>query len=158
MATPISHKEQSLSLNPEQLLELFEIILKNGTIIRSVSGRAREWAGSTYESAYISVSGVSRNSGEQRVRPTLTIGNPLDIFHVPVADGELDGAIVKRYKVRPSQLAADPPVYEQSIWYIAQITGLGEVITAQMRSVSDRQESQLPARQFLKPEFPSVTI
>jgi len=158
MTTPISHKQESLKLNPEQFLELFEITLKNNTKILAHSGREITWDGKVFESAYIQVSGVSRNSGEQRIRPTLTIGNPQDIFHVPVSNGVLDGAIVKRYKVRPSQLQADPPVSETNTWYIAQITGLGEVIAAQLRSNSDRQESQIPARQFLKPEFPSVTV
>lgn len=161
---PDTHKEDALKLNPEQFIELFDITLKSGSRIRAHSGRGYEWSPLdvndpwTFDSAYIKVDGVKRNSGEQRIRPTLSIGNPSDIFHVPVAEGHLDGATVVRYKVRPSHLAADPPVYEKATWYIAQVTGLGELITAQLRSQSDRQESQIPARQFLKPEFPSVSI
>lgn len=161
---PDSHKEDSLKLNPQEFIELFDITLTSGTRIRAHSGREYQWSPLdtsepwTFESAYIKVDGVKRNSGEQRIRPTLTIGNPMDVFHVPVAEGHLDNAIVVRYKVKPDNLLADPPVYEKATWYIAQVTGLGELITAQLRSLSDRQEGQIPARQFLKPEFPSVTI
>ena len=161
---PISHKEDSLKLGPEEFIKLFDITLKDGTKVRAHSGQAYAWSPVDFsepwifDEALINVSGVKRNSGNQLVRPTLTIGNPLDVFHTPVAAGALDGAIVVRYKVRPSNLLADPPVFEKNTWYIAQILGLGEVITAQLRSNSDRQESQIPPRQFLKPEFPSISI
>jgi len=162
---PTSHKEDSLKLNPQQFIELYDITLINGTKIRGHSGREYLWHPTdasaepwVFSPTFIKVSGVKRTSGEQRIRPTLTIGNPLDVFHVPVAEGHLEGAKVVRYKIKPANLEADPPVSEKNTWYIAQITGLGELITAEMRSLSDRQEGQIPARQFLKPEFPSVTI
>ncbi len=163
-AIPADHRADSLELNPEEFIELFDITLESGTRIRAHSGREYTWSPEdvnnpwTFESAYIKIDGVKRNSGEQRIRPTLTLGNPLDLFHVPVAQGHLEGAIVVRYRVQSSNLTANPPVFEKATWYISQITGLAEVITAQLRSLSDRQESQIPARQFLKPEFPSVTI
>lgn len=161
---PASHKEDSLKLNPQEFVKLFDITLQDGSKIRLHSGREYQWHPTnvntpwTFDPAYIEVKGVKRTSGEQRIRPTLSVGNPLDIFHVPVAEGHLENATVVRYKIKPDLLTADPPVFEKNTWYIAQITGLGELITAQLRSLSDRQESQIPARQFLKPEFPSVTI
>ena len=161
---PASHKEDSLKLNPQEFVELFDITLVNGSKIRAHSGREYQWHPTnvntpwTFDDAFIKVSGFKRNSGEQRIRPTLTIGNPLDVFHVPVAEGHLEGATVVRYKIKPDNLAADPPAYEKNVWYIAQITGLGELITAQLRSRSDRQEGVIPSRQFLKPEFSSVSI
>lgn len=165
MATiPESHKEDSLKLNPEEFIQLFDITLLSGAKILAHSGPEIQWSPTdvsnplTFEEAFIKVSNAGRNSGEKRIRPTLTIGNPNDVFHVPVAEGHLDGAIVIRYKVKPENLQADPPVFEKNTWYIAQVPALGEVITAQLRSLSDRQEGMIPTRQFLKPEFPSVTI
>lgn len=162
---PTDHKQDSLELNPEEFLELFEIsLVGGGTTIYAHSGREIQWSPSnpnapiTFESSYIKVDNAERNSGEQRIRPTLTIGNPEEIFHTPVAEGHLDAATVTRYKVQPSKLDANPPVYERNVWYIAQITGLGEVITAQLRSPADRQEGPIPPRQYNKPEFPSIVI
>lgn len=161
---PTEHKEDSLSLNPEELLELFTIELQNGGTIYAHSGRAIDWHPTnintpyTFDSAYIKVDNVERNSGEKRIRPTLSVGNPEAIFHKPVAEGHLDRALVTRYKVKPELLEADPPVFERNVWYVSQVTGLGEIITIQLRSLADRQESQSPPRQFLKPEFPSVTF
>lgn len=161
---PDPHKEDSLKLNPEELLELFEVTLVGGSKIYANNGPEVEWSPTdtnnplTFESVFIKLSNAGRNSGEQRVRPTLTVGNPMEMFHVPIAQGHLDGAEVIRYKVKPSLLKADPPVFEKSMWYIAHIRSLGEVITVQLRSLSDRQEGLIPIRQYLKPEFPSVTI
>lgn len=161
---PESHKEDSLKLNPEEFYQLFEIKLVSGTRILMHSGPEVQWSPLdatepwTFESALVHISNAGRNTGEKRIRPTLTLGNSLDVFHVPVAEGHLDNATVTRYKVKPANLAADPPVFEKSVWYIAQVPGLGEVITCQLRSLSDRQEGPIPTRQYLPPEFPSVTI
>lgn len=164
MTTPVEHKEDALGLNPQEFIELWKITLQSGAVMRMHSGREYNWdpidvsEPKKFESAFVKISAVERNSGEQRVRPTLTLGNPLAIFHVPVAEGHLDNAKVERYKVKPAHLAADPPVFDKNNWYIAQVTGLGEVITLQLRSESDRQESLSPPRMYLKPEFSSVSI
>ena len=162
---PEPHIDDSLKLNPEEFIELFHITLEGGSTILAHSGRGISWHPSdanatplVFESAFIELSGVARNSGEQRVRPTLTIGNPADVFHVPVSEGHLDGATVIRYRIKPSLLDADPPVSESQTWYIAQVTGLGQVITCQLRSDSDRQEGQIPPRQYNRPEFSSVIL
>lgn len=161
---PLTHKEESLKLNPKELVNLFTLTLKSGAFLRLHSGREYAWHPTntdtpwTFESAYIEVSGAKRSSGEQRIRPTLTLGNPNDIFHESVAEGYLEGAEVIRYRVNPSMITANPPQYEKTTWYIAQVTGLGEVITCQLRSRSDRQEGQMPPREYLPPEFPNVVI
>lgn len=160
---PAEHTAQSLDLNPEEFIELYELIFLNGVILRTVSGPEIQWGYTssntfTWKSHLFKLSGEGRNSGEKRVRPTLSIGNPEALFHVPVSEGHLDGAIVNRYKVQPSALAANPPQFEKSTWYLAQVTGLGDTIDSELRSLSDRQESTLPARQYLRPEFPSVVI
>lgn len=160
---PDDHKSQSLKLNPEEFLELYELTFLNGTVLRTVSGPSVQWSYNTsslltWDSHLFKISGEGRNSGEKRVRPSLSIGNPEALFHVPVAQGKLDGAILNRYKVQPSALDANPPQFEKTTWYIAQVTGIKDTINVELRSLSDRQESTLPARQYLKPEFPSVVI
>jgi len=105
---PNEHKEDALKLNPPEFLELFQLTFPNGNVIRAHSGPEVPWAFGNpskpilFESFYIELSGESRNSGEQRIRPTLTFANPLDLFSVPVSEGLLEYTQVVRYKVKPS--------------------------------------------------------
>ena len=111
-----------------------------------------------WESHYIKLEGEGRNSGDQVVRPNLTIGNPNAILHVPVSQVLFDGAKVFRYLVQPQLLSANPPIYEKTEWYMSQIPQLTDGIQVQLRSNSDRQEATMPTRQYIPPDFPTVEL
>lgn len=160
MSIPAQHKEEAQSLNAQDFLEFIEIRLVGGSVIRLCQKGEYNWNNMLFEYGYIEVTGGDeRNNGEKVVRPTLTTANPEAVFHVPVSQGLLDQAIVTRYRVLPENLEVSPAVFESRQWYLSRVTSLTrQVIVAELRSFSDRQESIMPPRQFLRQDFPSVSI
>lgn len=160
MSVPNQHTQESQSLNPQDFLDFIEIRMASGAIVRLCEYGEYNWNGMLFEYGYIQITGADeRNNGEKIVRPILNFANPEAAFHLPVSQGLLDQAVVSRFRVLPKNLNASPAIFEPRTWRLTRITNMTrQVLSAELRSVSDIQETIMPPRQYLRQDFPSVSL
>jgi phage-related protein len=160
-SAPVEHIQESQTLTADALVDLFEIHLRNSSVvIRLKNENTVTWRDKTYEGCSIRLSGDTRSADAEEQRGKLQIMNPLGMFNSFAFDGTLDMATVKRKRVLKNHLEGNVNLFQQRMWYISRVT---EVITNQSISVELRNMTQgpifmIPARVFMPPEFPTVSL
>ena len=86
---PDSHKEENLKLEASPYVDLFEIVLYNGSTLRLKPGDDVEWNGYLWEGYPIGLTGHEIDS-EKLSRPTLRVVNPEGIFSSLFVSGDLE--------------------------------------------------------------------
>ena len=73
--------------------------------------------------------------------------------------GNFDKAQVTRLRVLRSNLLADANVFTFQVWIVNRvITITRQAIQVELRSQTDGQFFVLPARMFIPPDFPQVSL
>lgn len=161
MTTPESHVSEAHKLTADGLVDLFEITLQTvPVVLRYKNENSVTWQGNLYEGIAIRLAGDRRSADEEEARPTLTMMNPIGIFNPYVRAGYFDLATVVRKRVLRQHLEADVNLYEQRMWFVSRPRELiaNQGLTLEMRNMSEGPNFFLPVRQFIPPEFPSVTL
>jgi phage-related protein len=155
---PESHKEENLKLEAQPYVELFEIILYNDTVLRLKAGDDVTWQGHLWEGYPISVMGHELDT-EKLSRPILKAVNPEGIFSSLFVNGELEKATLYRYRVLRHDLDADRAIYQRLKWIIWKVkTITSHWVEMELRNPIDGNNFNVPARLYVQPEFPSVTL
>lgn len=160
MATiiPDTHKIENLKLEADAYVDLFQIDLYNKTTLRLKAGDDIEWAGYLWEGYPIELSGHELDS-EKLSRPTLRVVNPEGIFSSLFISGDIEKATLYRYRVLRQDLDNDREIYQRLKWIIWNIKSITKnYVELELRNPMDGNNFNVPARLFIQPDFPSVTL
>ncbi|MDR3436439.1 hypothetical protein [Telmatospirillum sp.] len=157
---PQEHVDDSLKLNADAIVELYHIILSDKTNLYLTAGATTTWQGNTYESLAIQMSGEFNSSDSTSVsRPQLVIANPLGIFSSFVVNGYVNKAQVLKYTVLGVNITENNNIYVRQTWVCWRIVLMNKTnLTLEVRGQLDGPNFQTPARSFLPPEFPAVSL
>lgn len=168
MAVPAPHVDESLKLTADAEVQLWEISLKNvpsgGTaVIRfrdGPMGYTTTWSNRVFDHMAVTMSGEGKSAEGERSRPTLRLLNPLGLFNTPAFNSQFDGALITRFIVLRQHLEANMPISNTEMWFISRPKELisGQTISFELRSLSDGPDQLIPARMYIPPDFPFVTI
>lgn len=168
MTVPASHVDEGLKLTAEGEVVFYEIALKNvpngGTaVVRfrdGPMGQTTQWNGKTWDHMACQFSGYQRSAEEEKNRPTLRLMNPLGIFNDAAFNKRFDGSVLQKFTVLRRHVEANTPISNNEIWFIGRVKDLitGQSISFELRALSDGPDQLIPARMFIPPEFPFVTL
>jgi phage-related protein len=152
-------EEDRVKLTADGVVQLFKIDLRNGSTLRLKANNTASWQSQTWEGIAIMMQGVKKSASEELSRPQLTIANKDHIFTQYVNQGVLEKSIVTRYRVLKSNFDGNINLYEQATWYIARVIGVTNAnVTVELRNPIDGPTVITPARMYLPPEFPAVSL
>lgn len=155
---PEEHKKENLNLIGEPYVDLFEIELKNGTHIYLKNNEDVTWSGRTWEGYPIIFSGYEITS-DQLSRPSMKLINPEGVFSSIFVSGDIDKSMVYRYRVLRKHIDEDKPIYQRMMWILWNIkTITKDYVEFELRNPMDGNNFNIPARQYIPPEFPLVTL
>lgn len=157
---PLSHMQDSKKLEADAYIDLFQIVLKqdNGILYLKMN-KTMEWQGNSYQGTLIKLTGVGSYADDQVSRPSLAIWNPEGVFSALVDKGILNNARVYRIRVLKDDLINNRPVYRRSQWKVSRVSALvAPFINLELRDMLDGQNFLTPARMFMPPEFPTVSL
>ena len=154
------HTNDSKKLTADSLVDLFKIILNDGvSCLYLHSGASITWQGNVWEGIGLKMAGVMNGSDEEVSRPTLNIMNPNGYFSAYIAGGSLNSATIIRYRVLGTNITNNLPIYLQQSWKMMRVMSLTRsAIQLQLREDIDGPVFTIPARLFLMPDFPSVSL
>lgn len=156
---PDEHKEENLKLSADAYVDLFHIQVRSGGSFFIKTGDPVTWNGNTWESLPIKLTGFEMNSDGKASRPKLQVANPEGVFSKIILDGDLDKAFIYRYRVLRKNLEADRPIYQLNMWLIWMASSVTKhYIEFELRNPMDGNNFTVPARQYIPPEFPTVTL
>lgn len=161
MTAPLSHLQDSLKLTGDGRVHLFELRLPQySTVFRFKNNNTVTWQGHTYEGLPCQLQGDGQHADEQEARPTLRVMNPLGLFNDAVLSGKLYRAILTRRAVLLQHLNSNVNIFQQRMWYVERPKEMvsGQFVSLDLRSMTEGPNFSVPARQFLPPEFPLVTV
>lgn len=160
MIVPEEQREENLKLSADAYVDLFHLQLRNGSNLYLKNGGDNvTWNGHEWEAIPLSFNGYEVKSDGQVSRPKLQVANPNGVFSKIVLDGDLDRSYLYRYRVLRRDIDNDRAVYQMLMWIIWYCTGINNnYIMFELRNPLDGNNFFIPARQFLPPEFPTVTF
>lgn len=163
MSAPVEHLQEAQKLTLDALPELYEIQLKNTptpVFVRFTTTVETTWQSKTYESLACKFSGATRNADDERARPLLQVINPIGIFNSFAMNGNFDGAFLTRRRVLRQHLEANINISDMQLWYVGRVKEVitGQSLTLELRAMTDGPDQLIPARKFIPPEFPFVTL
>lgn len=161
MASPITHREESLKLTADGLASLYTLTFKdNSTVIRFCNTETITWRGDEYEGIACQLTGESYAASEEENRPKLSVLNPAGVFNQPAMDGFLEMAILVRKRVLRSHLEGNVNLFQQRMWYVSRVLDViaDQALTLELRNMTEGPNHQIPARMFIPPEFPTVSL
>lgn len=126
------------------------------------------WQGNNYEFWGLQLTGESRNSDDQAARPQLSLANfTYDVDGEPIkgvfsalnAQNKIEGATVIRRKVLKNHVTSNTNIKIENRWKVSRIIALTpDVVSLELRNTLDGPRFQLPARKFIPPDFPQVSL
>jgi phage-related protein len=129
------------------------------TIVRFRNGPTTTWQGVTWNSHGCSLAGEAYNADDEVARPSLTIANPENMYGAFAEAGYFDMALVVRKQVLQDHLDRDIPMWQQNIWLCGRVAAVNDqIIQLELRSPYDLPKWKTPARKFMPPDYPFVTI
>lgn len=156
---PQQHLEDAEKLTGDGYVTLFQIVLKSGGTLYLSPKNTVEWQGNTYESWPIHLTGVSASTDGEESRPKLVLGNPSAVLSPLVRQGEFNRATVTRIRLLRQHLEANAPIARYQTWRVNHVPSLNKgQINMELRTQLDGQFFLVPARMFIPPEFPEVSL
>jgi lambda family phage minor tail protein L len=156
---PSSHVVDANQLQADGIVELWEINLADGSVIRVKNNNLVTWRGNDYEAFAIQITGEAQSNDSEVARPTLSIVNPEGAFSPAIHSGQLNKATVVRKRVLYNDLVNNRNVFQQHSWTLSRVLSLNKnLATFQLRSVGDMQFFVIPPRMFTPPDFPQVSL
>lgn len=158
MSLPTEQIIDAHKMEADGLVHLYEIQTSQGTLYYKADNTV-VWDGNTYSGIAIQIDGRSQNTDGQWSRPSLTIANPLGLHSAMAAQGAFDNAIVVEKRVMYEHILSNSAIFLQRKWKCRLVSSVNRIsITLQLREYMDGPRFILPARQFVPPDFPSVTV
>jgi len=168
MTTPQTHLQDSQKLTADGLVDLFEITLdawrndfdySNNTKVFIKANNTVIWQGNTYEGIGLRFSGAGNSADEQVSRPAFQVANPDGLFTSLVVNGRLEAALVTRKRVLKTDLDANVNQFQVQTWRVSRIASVTKtIITLELRDQLDGQTFLVPARIYMPPTFPLVSL
>lgn len=158
---PYQQQQDAHSLSPDGIVELYQIdLISNPAKTIYLTGKqSRTWQGTIYEQIPCTMTEATLNSSGEVSRPKFSVANPSGMFSAFVAAGQLDNAIVTRFRLRRTDYENDVNAALINIWRVSRImTVTKDLVACELRSVLDGQNFLLPGRQFFPPDFPHVSL
>jgi phage-related protein len=153
------HQEQARTLNPEPYVDLYEVRVNPSAVVRLTNHPNVSWAGSEWENWAVELNGLGAKTTGEVNRPQLRLANLGGLFSPIVAGGLVYQGSVTRYRVLIQDLHDGRVSYLRNFWEVSRVASLSkDAIVLELRAPMDRQDYSLPARQFIAPEFPYVTL
>lgn len=174
-SVPNEHLEDAQKLVADGIVQLYEIKLINNTYIYIKPDNSVTWNGKDWLGLPILFEGYSSAQGDSYARPTLSVANPdyineqdgnarssFSSLVLPTKEypyGLLNRAVVNRYLVLYDDLVNNRPIYQKKTWIIWFIKTINKnMIQVELRNPMDGVNFDVPARMYIPPEFPFVTI
>lgn len=158
ISIPDEHKEENLKLTGEPYVDLFEFVLYNDTHIFLKAGDTVSWNNHDWEGYPISMSGYEISS-EKLSRPTMRVVNPEGVFSSIFISGELEKAKVNRFRVLRRDIDLDRPVFQLLTWILWNVKSITkDYAEFELRNPMDGNNFITPGRQYMPPDFPTVTL
>jgi phage-related protein len=147
-------------LTADGIVELFHIILQDGSHLYLKADDTVTWQGHTWEGIGIKMGGISNSSDAGEVsRPQLVVANPAGAFSSFVVTKKLDRAEVMRLRVLRTHILANQNIFSQQSWKVMRVLSLNrQTIAVELRGQMDGPNFMTPARMYMPPEFPTVTL
>lgn len=159
MSVPTEQIADAHKLTADAKVKLFHIILTSGAHLYLKANDDAVWQGHTWEGIGIKIGESSNSSGEDVSRPQLVVSNQAGAFSYFVVSKALDRATVLVLEVLRRHLDNNQPIYSQKTWTVSRIVSLNtSLITLELRNQLDGPNLIVPARCYLPPEFPTVSI
>lgn len=178
---PEEHLEDAQKLTAEGILQFYEIKLINNTYLYLKPDNSVHWNGNDWTGIPILFEGYSTAQADTYSRPTLSIANPdyinaqdgnarssLSSLVLPSAEypyGLLNRATVNRYLVLSDNVYTDQtdpdwrPIYQKKTWIIWFIKTINKnMVQVELRNPMDGVNFDVPARMYMPPEFPFVSL
>jgi len=148
------------SLTPQELITFIQIDLQTAqglTTFRLTDSVTQTWKSHVWTNSAYDLSGVGKTSSGEFSRPKLNLPNPNGSFTYYANRNLLEGALVTRHRAHPNDLASGLGLRNR--WYVSQVKSLtNQVITLELRGLSDGNRFKIPSRRFTQPEFPFVSL
>lgn len=168
MAIPASHVDEGLKLTADGEVVFFEIALKNipdggVAVIRfrdGPMGSTTQWNGKTWDHLACQLTGQQRSSEDEKSRPRLRLINPVGVFNQPAFSGQFDGSVIQKFTVLRRHVESNLTIANNEIFFIGRVVELiaGQSISFELRALSDVPDQKVPARVYMYPEYPTVTL
>lgn len=157
---PKEHFEDALLLDADAYIDLFHIVLSDTlTQIHVKMNDSVSWQGNDYEGTGCKIENVASYADDQTARPQFTLFNPEGIYSYLVDQGLLEGGKIIRYRVLKDHIDNDLPIYRRQQWRISRVASLRKgLIVLELRDMLDGQVFMTPARMFIPPDFPTVSL
>lgn len=151
--------EDRVKLTADGIVELVQIELALGGTLRLKNNDTVTWQGNEWEGLALQFQGYGNSADEELSRPTLSIANPEGVLSQYILSGQLEKSIVKRIRVLRQNLLADLNIFEQQSWYISRVITVNKLMASfELRNPLDGPNFLCPARMFLPPDFPAVSL
>jgi lambda family phage minor tail protein L len=163
MGIPISHAVEGQKLTTIGFVDLYEIHMLSGARFFCKNNDRVEWQDKTYEGWAVQLTGVETSADEQESRPTMVLANRtesrLSMFSPFIESGELDGATVYRRRILRNHLDSNLNVAQTRRWIVTRITSMNDdIIALELRTPTEGTQFLVPARMYMPPEFPTVSL
>ena len=159
----VQHTESGMGLTGDAFVHFFDIHLiaaPSQPHVYFTDGPTRTWQTKEYTAAPIRLAGFSRTADDERSRPTLQILDQASLLIEFAFMGYIDRARVTRRRVLRNHAENNINISETHVWYVARVKEVvvGQAVTLELRSLSDGPLQLIPARKYIPPEFPFVTL
>lgn len=164
----LEQRADALKLEADAYVDLYEIRLYPEGVMYLCATQSVHWQGNFYEYWGVQLTGVGNNSDEETSRPKFSVANfaynvegePIrGVFSALNAQAKIEGGTVIRRRVLKTHLDNDEDIKTEMRWRVARIASLrADVITLELRNFLDGPRFTIPARKFMPPEFPQVSL
>jgi lambda family phage minor tail protein L len=161
MTSPASHVEESIKLEADGLVDLFEVYIKGtSTVVYFTNHPTVTWQGHEYDQIPSKMGGDRRSADPEESRPTLQIQDIGGVFTPYIVAKTLDYATLVRRRILRQHLEANLAIAETRMWLIARPKELVPKQTAvfELRNMTEGANFMIPARMFVPPEFPFIRL
>lgn len=159
MTTPVEHVQDAMKMTSQAEVQLWEIILRDGTRVYLRNGPSVTWQNRRYENLPILLTGEELSSEDKANRPSLKVFNPQKLFGPMAHEGKFELAIVIRKTILSSHLHSNANIYKPRVWKISQIQSCtSRTLDVQLSSPTDGPNVSVPYRFYGPPDFPVVSF
>lgn|SRR3990167_3639267 len=160
---PATHIEDAHKLQADGRIDLYELTPAIGVgVLRFTHASDITWGGNIYTGIPVAMTGEKKTADGSASAPKMVIGQEninLSAFKPLISDGGLDLARITRHRVLRVNIETDTAISELSIFRVKRVESYSRLqIILQLASDTESMSFTLPFRQFVPPDFPSVSV
>ena len=154
-------QSQRHSLTPEDLVTYLELVIEDPegqpVVIRLTDKGTRDWNGVTWSHAPFKLIGIANKSNAEKNRPSLNLPNEGGVYSYYLNQGLLEDAVVTQYMALPKEVGGE--LTSKHVFYVSHPSNVsGNVLTLQLRRLSDGNKYKFPPNRYIQPEFRTVIL